>query len=76
MLMTRDEHLALAKKRALEYVESGDMKNAFASFLSDLGKHDETLSARGVVAAVGVPLLMGGHLSRPEQMRDFIEGTN
>jgi hypothetical protein len=74
--MTRDEHLDWAKKRALAYVEAGDVQNAFASFLSDLGKHDETLDAKRTIAALGVPLMSGGHLRLPHQMRDFIKGTN
>jgi hypothetical protein len=74
--MTRDEHLDWAKKRALAYVDSGDTKNAFASFLSDLGKHDETLSARRVVGELGMALMIGGHLNAPAKMREFIEGTN
>jgi len=40
--MNRQEHMAWAKRRALEYVDTGDVKNAFASMASDLGKHPET----------------------------------
>lgn len=40
--MNREEHLKWAKDRALEYVEKGDLKNAWASMVSDLGKHEET----------------------------------
>lgn len=40
--MTRDEHLAWCKKRALEYLDHGDMENAVASMGSDLEKHPET----------------------------------
>jgi hypothetical protein len=38
---TRSEHLAWAKQRALEYLDAGDLKNAYASMVSDLSKHDD-----------------------------------
>jgi hypothetical protein len=37
----RDEHLAWAKQRALEYFEAGDLASAVASMGSDLDKHPE-----------------------------------
>ena len=40
--MTRDEHLAWCKARALEYLDAGDLVNAVASMASDLTKHPET----------------------------------
>ena len=39
--MTRDEHLAWCKQRALEYLDRGELENAVASMASDLGKHPE-----------------------------------
>lgn len=36
------EHLEWATARALEYYDTGDKKSAFASFLSDVTKHDGT----------------------------------
>lgn len=36
---TRAEHLSWAKERALEYVERGELQDAFNSIASDLGKH-------------------------------------
>lgn len=39
--MTRDEHLAWAKKRALAYLDHGDVVNALTSMGSDLSKHEE-----------------------------------
>jgi hypothetical protein len=39
---TAREHLSRATMRALEYYDAGDKKNAFASFLSDVTKHDDT----------------------------------
>jgi hypothetical protein len=40
--MTRDEHLAFCKRRALEYLDAGELVNAVTSMGSDLGKHPET----------------------------------
>ena len=40
--MTRDEHLAWCKQRALEYLDAGDLLNAVTSMGSDLDKHPET----------------------------------
>jgi hypothetical protein len=39
--VTRDEHLAWAKERTLEYVEAGELANAVASMGSDLRKHPD-----------------------------------
>ena len=66
--------MAWCKTRALEYVKTGDLGEAFASMLSDLGKHPETANHTG--KQLGVALLMGGHLATQKQMRDFIEGFN
>lgn len=53
--MTRAEHMAWAKQRALEYVERGELSSAIASMISDLGKHPET--ARSVaIGAMIAPL--------------------
>ena len=40
--MTRDEHLAWCKRRALEYVGAGDLRQAVASMASDLKTHPDT----------------------------------
>lgn len=37
--MTRAEHLAWAKERALAYLEAGDISEAVASMFSDMQKH-------------------------------------
>jgi hypothetical protein len=63
-----------AKDRAFEYVENGDVQGAYASFASDLNKHDET---RGHDAlTIGMMLLMSGHLANAEAMRKFIDDFN
>lgn len=71
---TRDEHLAWAKQRALEYVDAGDTKNAVASMLSDLKKHPELEHHTG--AKLGVSLLFAGLLATPRDVRKWIEGFN
>jgi hypothetical protein len=72
--ISRAEHLAWCKKRALEYVDVGDVNQAFASMGSDLRKHDETRNHAGI--ELGMMLLMSGRLSSPAEMRTFIEGFN
>jgi hypothetical protein len=72
--MNRSEHMAWCKKRALEYVNTGDLSQAFTSMASDLGKHPDTEQHSGI--QLGMMLLMGGHLNSPQKMREFIEGFN
>lgn len=72
--MTRAEHLAWAKARALEYCDRGDTGNAFASLASDLGKHTETADHLGI--PLGMMALMTGRLSTQEALRRFIDGFN
>lgn len=71
--MTRDEHMAWCKQRALEYVDR-DPTGAWASMVSDLGKHPETQGHAAV--ELGMMMLMSGHLSAPAEMKRFIEGFN
>jgi hypothetical protein len=72
--MTRTEHLAWCKQRALEYVDVGDIQGAFSSMASDMNKHPETADSQ--VQVLGMSLLMSGHLETPQQMRDWINGFN
>ncbi len=73
-MMTRSEHLAWCKKRALEYVDSGELSEAMASMLSDLGKHPELVTHPG--KELMVAMMMAGKLSTKKAMREFIEGFN
>lgn len=73
-MQTRAEHLAWCKARALEYVAAGDNEQAFASMASDLNKHPATEGHSAI--QLGMMLMMGGHLSTPDKMRDFINGFN
>jgi hypothetical protein len=72
--MTRAEHLAWCKQRALEYVDAGDVNQAFVSMASDLGKHPETANHSAI--QLGMMMLMAGHLSDAQKMRLFIEDFN
>ncbi|MEN8252379.1 MAG: hypothetical protein ABFQ53_02260 [Patescibacteria group bacterium] len=74
MATTRQEHLEFCKTRALEYVETGDLNNAFVSMVSDLGKHPETQGHISIM--LGVQLKMSGHLDSKNEMKKFIEGFN
>jgi hypothetical protein len=47
---------------------------AWASFVSDMGKHPEL--SDHVAIELGSQLLCAGLLDRPQQMREFIEGFN
>ena len=69
--MTRQEHLDWAKKRAIEYLNSGDTTGAFSSMASDLQKHPETAGHVGI--KLGLLLMMTGNL---HDMRKWIEGFN
>lgn len=72
--MTRAEHLAWCKKRALQYCDAGDVNQAFASMASDLSKHPET--ENHVAINLGSQMFFGGLLDSPAEMRRFIEGFN
>jgi hypothetical protein len=72
--MNRQEHLQWSKDRALEYIDKGEVQNAYTSMASDLGKHPET---EGHIAIdLGIRMMMGGLLNTPDEMRKFIEGFN
>lgn len=70
--MTRAEHIAWCKTRALEYVEAGDPGLALASLNSDLSKHPETAGHQAL--ELGARLMLGGFLSKPRDVRNWIEG--
>lgn len=70
----KHDHLSFCKKRALEYVERGELKEAFASMMSDLQKHESTQGHAAI--ELGFILEQSGHLSTKDEMRRFIEGFN
>lgn len=73
-LSERAKHLQWCKERALEYVDKGDVSQAYASFVSDMGKHEST--ANHPAMELGHIQLFSGMLSTPAQMRSWIEGFN
>ena len=68
--MTREEHLAWARERALDYVDRGDLKSAIASLISDLLKHEETRSIDLDVVRESVTVAQS---EDPERARRWIE---
>jgi Tfp pilus assembly protein PilF len=68
--MTRDEHLAWCKQRALEYLDKGDANNAVASMESDMRKHPDT-QISGVLSMLGMRYLIDGDHAA---VRRWIEG--
>lgn len=74
-MMTRAEHIAWCKQRALEYVDAGKLQDAFTSMASDVSKHPET-QHHSETNKLGMQLLLAGHLSTPQQMREWIKGYN
>lgn len=76
--MTRNEHVAWCKQRALAELEEGAgpietrAANALASMTSDLGKHPDT--AGHTARELGTLLAMGGHLQTEQQVREWIGG--
>lgn len=72
--MTRAEHLAWCKQRALDDMAVGDVQDAFASMASDLQKHPETQGHAGI--GLGIIMLASGQLSTADEMERFIKGFN
>ena len=72
--MDRAEHLQWCKNRALEYIGTGDLNGAFASFSSDMSKHPETVNHSALM--LGSQLFFGGHLNTEAEMRKWINGFN
>jgi hypothetical protein len=70
---SRDEHLAWAKTRALEYLDRGDLANAFTSMASDLSKHEDFRKISAAMGPVGMLYVMN-HDAR--NLRYWIEGFN
>lgn len=73
-MKTRSEHLQWCKDRAMPYIENGDVKGAFASFVSDMRKHPDTTEHMAI--GLGLALMASGGLSTPKQMKEFINGFN
>jgi hypothetical protein len=69
-MIGRDEHLAWARRRAHEYLDAGDVRNAVQSMMSDVQKHDETLFTAADVAR-GLSVIMANDR---DLARQFING--
>jgi hypothetical protein len=72
-VITRDEHLEGCKKRALEYLDASDTRQAFTSMLSDLGKHPELENHVGARIGVGF-MMLPGWIDNPVEVRRWIVG--
>jgi hypothetical protein len=69
--MTRAEHVRWCKQRAREYVAAGNLGDAVASMLSDLGKHEETARLVETMGMIGIMEAASGDRNRVSR---FIEG--
>lgn len=72
--MTRSEHLAWAKQRALEYVDAGDLRSAVALMGSDLQKHDGF--SREMIQFSMTDAMLFQIKRSPEAVRAWINGFN
>jgi len=71
--ISRSEHLKWCKRRALEYVDRGELQNAIASMASDLRKHSAWQNSEGVTVAIADAMLF---MRTPDQIRRWVEGFN
>jgi hypothetical protein len=72
---TRAEHLQWCKDRAIEILkEGGTPGDAYASFTSDMNKHEQTANHSAIM--LGMMMIMGGQLNTNYEMEKFINGFN
>lgn len=75
-VLTRDEHIAWCKRRALDYLDRDDVEDgvrlAITSLLSDLNKHPETKPSGKSWGLLGLSVAMENDTARA---REFIEGV-
>lgn len=74
MSMTREEHLAWAKERALAEMEYGGPEQGLASIFNDMRSHHELRNHAAI--ELGAMLMFNGHLQTRAQVREFIKGLN
>jgi hypothetical protein len=67
----RGKHLNWCKTRAFEYLDRGDITNAWASFTSDMMKNNET---KDHIALNPIMAMMS--MGSVREMREFINGFN
>lgn len=70
-MTTRGEHIDWCKQRALEVLETGDAKEAYAAMCQGLAEHSETADHPAV--ELGMMRLMAGELDSKDAMKKFIE---
>ncbi len=70
--MSRQEFMAWARVRALEYVDRGELDSALSSIASDLQQRTDTRRHGGI--RLGYELRAKGLLETQREMRHFIEG--
>ena len=70
--VTREEHLAWCKRRALEYIDRGQINEGITSMMSDMRKHEET--AGSGLEQLAMMMLMSGNLNSVHEARKFING--
>jgi hypothetical protein len=71
--MTADEYLEECKKRALAYLDAGDVDHAFTSMTNDLSKHAELKNHPGITIGIGM-LLVPGWITNHAEVRRWIVG--
>lgn len=69
--MNRTEHLSWCKQRASEFLDRGEVVNAWKSFLSDMQKHDELKNHPGL--ELGQQLFLSGRINTVMLMGKFIQ---
>jgi Tfp pilus assembly protein PilF len=69
-MKTRDEHLEWIKKRALAYLDAGDLASAVASMSKDLQEHPE-MGVNAYMLRLGMMYYDQGN---PAAVRRWIEG--
>ena len=78
ILVTRAEHVAWCKRRAISELSEPDeaqaIANAWSSMVSDLNKHSATEGHAAL--SLGMMMFVGGRLSTRDAMSKFIEGFN
>ena len=73
-MITRQEHLDWCKKRALEYLNQGDLQQAVASMISDLTKHEETAKIREQMPFLFMLVMMDVVNNNYYGVKNWIEG--
>lgn len=72
LTMDRAQHLSWVKKRALRYVERGDLAGALVGLTADMARHPE-LADHPALREITLKAIRGD-LHTQEQVRQFIDG--